>query len=91
MGVMLISMAVSTMTRTIYQEVEAQTNDLLGGRLASLQFVSVQQQTNRSDSGIIAIAIAMGTNPSHVFTFSCMFQGRKNEHVSISLTLINSV
>ena len=54
----------------ISQEVEDQTNDLLGGRLASLQFVSVQQQTNGSDCGVFAIAIAtclaLGTNPSHV-------------------------
>ena len=54
----------------ISQEVEDQTNDLLGGRLASLQFVSVQQQTNGSHCGVFAIAIAtclaLGTNPSHV-------------------------
>lgn len=54
----------------ISQEVEDQTNDLLGGRLASLQFVSVPQQTNGSDCGVFAIAIAtclaFGTNPSHV-------------------------
>ena len=56
----------------ISQEVEDQTNDLLSGRLASLQFVSVQQQTNGSDFGVFAIAIAiatclaLGTNPSHL-------------------------
>ena len=88
----------------ISQEVEDQTNDLLGGRLASLQFVSVQQQTNGSDCGVFAIAIAiatclaLGTNPSHV-TFdiqrmrshlvACL-KG-KNEHVSTFFNLINSV
>ena len=54
----------------IAQEVEEQTNDLLGGRLASIQFVSVQQQTNGSDCGVFAIAIAtclaLGTNPRYV-------------------------
>ena len=54
----------------ICQEVEDQTNDLLGGRLVSLQFVSVQQQTNGCDCGIFAIAfatcLALGTNPSNV-------------------------
>ena len=51
------------------QEVEDQTNDLLGGRLARLQFVPVQQQTNGYDCGIFAIAfatcLALGTNPSN--------------------------
>ena len=54
----------------ISQDVEDQTNDLLSGRLASVQFVYVKQQTNGSDCDVFAIAIAtclaLGTNPSHV-------------------------
>ena len=54
----------------ICQEVENQTNDLLGGRLAGLRYVSVQQQTNGSDCSVfafaIAICLAFGTDPSHV-------------------------
>ena len=60
----------------ISQEVEDQTNDLLGERLASLQFVSVQQQTIGSDCGVFAIAIAtclaLGTNPSHLTFKECV-------------------
>ena len=67
----------------ISQEVEDQTNDLLGGRLASLQSVSVQQQTNGSDCGVFAIAIAtclaLGTDPSHV-TFD--IQGMRSHLVA---------
>lgn len=33
----------------ISQEIEDQTNDLLGGDMVSLEFVPVQQQTNDSD------------------------------------------
>ena len=73
----------------ISQEVD-QTNDLLSGRLASLKFVSVQQQTNGSDCGVFAIAIAtglaFGTNPSHVH-LTC----KECVHNSMFLTLINSV
>ena len=54
----------------ISQEVEDQTNDLLGGNLVSLDFVPVQQQTNDSDCGVFAIAfavsLALGTDPMHV-------------------------
>ena len=54
----------------ISQEIEEQTNDLLGGNLVELQFVPVQQQTNNSDCGVFAIAfavsLALGTNPKHV-------------------------
>ena len=54
----------------ISQEVEDQTNDLLGGNLDSLDFVPVQQQTNNSDCGVFAIAfavsLALGTDPMHV-------------------------
>lgn len=54
----------------ISQEVEDQTNDLIGGNLVSLDFVSVQQQTNDSDCGVFAIAfavsLALGTDPMHV-------------------------
>ena len=54
----------------ISQEIELQTNDLLGGRLLSLVPASVQQQSNGSDCGIFAIAFAaclvFGIDPSHV-------------------------
>lgn len=54
----------------ISQEVEDQTNDLLGGNLVSLDFVPVQQQTNDSDCGFFAIAfavsLALGTDPMHL-------------------------
>lgn len=67
----------------ISQEVEDQTNDLLGGTLASLQFVSVQQQTNGSDCRVFAIAfttcLALGTNPTHV-TFD--IQGMRSHLVA---------
>ena len=36
----------------ISQEIEEQTNDLLGGVLISLDFVPVQQQSNGSDCGV---------------------------------------
>lgn len=42
----------------ISQEVEEQTNDLLGGSLVALNVVPVQQQTNGSDCGVFAIAFA---------------------------------
>ena len=54
----------------ISQEIEDQTNDLLGGSLVALDFVPVQQQSNHSDCGVFAIAfaasLAFGTDPSHV-------------------------
>ena len=54
----------------ISQEIEQQTNDMLGGRLVSLVPASVQQQSNGSDCGIFAIAFAaclvFGEDPSHV-------------------------
>lgn len=54
----------------ISQEIEDQTNDLLGGDMVSLEFVPVQQQTNDSDCGVFAIAfavsLALGTDPMHV-------------------------
>ncbi|XP_068714108.1 uncharacterized protein [Montipora foliosa] len=54
----------------ISQEIEDQTNDLLGGNLIELQFVPVQQQTNNSDCGVFAsafaVSLALGTNPKHV-------------------------
>lgn len=54
----------------ISQEIEDQTNDLLGGDLVSLEFVPMQQQTNDSDCGVFAIAfavsLALGTDPMHV-------------------------
>ena len=60
----------SLFSDTISQEVEEQTNDLLGGNLVSLEFVPIQQQTNGSNCGIFAIAfatcLALGTNPIHV-------------------------
>ncbi|PFX14271.1 hypothetical protein AWC38_SpisGene21582 [Stylophora pistillata] len=40
------------------QEVVDQTNDLLGGRLNSLNYAPVQQQNNGNDCGIFAIAFA---------------------------------
>ena len=42
----------------ICQEVADQTNDLLGGRLNSLNYAPVQQQNNGNDCGIFAIAFA---------------------------------
>ena len=52
---------------TISQEIEEQTNDLLGGSLVNLEFVPIQQQTNGSDCGVFAIAfatcLALGTDP----------------------------
>ena len=54
----------------ISQEIEQQTNDMLGGRLVSLVPASVQQQSNGSNCGIFAIAfaacLAFGEDPSHV-------------------------
>ena len=54
----------------ISQEIEEQTNDLLGGGLISLDFVPVQQQSNGSDCGVFSIAfatcLAFATNPSFV-------------------------
>ena len=54
----------------ITQEIEQQTNDLLGGRL-SLVPASVQHQSNGSDCGIFAIAFAaclvFGIDPSRKF------------------------
>lgn len=54
----------------ISQEIEQQTNDLQGGRLLSLVPTSVQQQSNGSDCGILAIAFAtclvFGIDPSHI-------------------------
>ena len=59
----------------ISQEIEDQTNDLLGGSLVALDFVSVQQQTNDSDCGVVAIAfatsLAFGTDPKHVTFDTC--------------------
>ena len=42
----------------ISDEVEDQTNHLLGGSLVGLNFAPVQQQTNGSDCGVFAIAFA---------------------------------
>lgn len=54
----------------ICQEVVDQTNDVLGGRLNSLDYVSVQQQNNGNDCGIFAIAfacyLANGRDPRQV-------------------------
>lgn len=54
----------------ISQEIEEQTNDLLGGHSVELQFVPVQQQTNDSNCGVFAIAfavpLALGRNPKQV-------------------------
>ena len=59
----------------ISQEIEDQTNDLLGGSLVALDIVSVQQQTNDSDCGVFAIAfatsLAFGTDPKHVTFDTC--------------------
>ena len=69
----------------INQEIEEQTNDLLGGKLVQLQFVPVQQQTNNSDCGVFAIAfavsLALGTNPKHV-TFDT---SRMRSHLAFCL------
>ena len=52
------------------QEVEEQTNDLLGGCLVALNPMPVQQQTNGSDCGIFAIAfstcLVFGEDPTFV-------------------------
>ena len=52
------------------QEVEEQTNDLLGGCLVALNPMPVQQQTNGSDNGIFAIAcstcLVFGEDPTFV-------------------------
>ncbi len=54
----------------ISEEVEDQTNDLLGGSLVGLNFVPVQQQSNGSDCGVLAIAfatsLALETDPRQV-------------------------
>ena len=42
----------------ICQEVTDQTNDLLGGRLNSLNYAPVQQQNNGNDCGIFTFAFA---------------------------------
>ena len=69
----------------ISQEIEEQTNDLLGGHLVELQFVPVQQQTNDSDCGVFAIAfavsLALGTNAKHV-TFDTL---RMRPHLAACL------
>ena len=76
----------------ISQEIEEQTNDLLGGGLISLDFVPVQQQSNGSDCGVFSIAFAtclvFATNPSFV-TFdvvrmrSHLLACLKNERMSM--------
>lgn len=52
------------------QEVEEQTNDLLGGRLVALDLMPLQQQRNGSDCGVFAIAFAtclvFGVDPTFV-------------------------
>ena len=54
----------------IIQEVEEQTNDLLGGRLIGLDPKPVQQQTNGSDCGVFAVAFAtclvFGVDPTYI-------------------------
>ena len=54
----------------IIQEVEEQTNDLLGGRLIALDPKPVQQQTNGSDCGVFAVAFAtclvFGVDPTFI-------------------------
>lgn len=54
----------------ITQEVEQQTNDMLGGRLVLVKPVSVQQQNNGSDCGVFAIAFAtclvFEVDPTHI-------------------------
>ena len=81
----------------ISQEIELQTNNLLGGRLLSLVPASVQQQSNGSDCGIFAIAFAaclvFGIDPSHVnfdvpnmrpHLAACL-SNKKNQFVSFNL------
>ncbi|PFX12745.1 hypothetical protein AWC38_SpisGene23247 [Stylophora pistillata] len=55
----------------IIQEVEEQTNDLLGGRLIALDPKPVQQQTNGSDCGVFAVAFAtslvFGVDPTFIY------------------------
>ena len=52
------------------QEVEEQTNDLLGGCLVALNPMPVQQQTNGSDCGVFAIAfstcLVFGEDPTFI-------------------------
>ena len=54
----------------IIQEVEEQTNDLLGGRLIAIDPKPVQQQTNGSDCGVFAVAFAtclvFGVDPTFI-------------------------
>jgi hypothetical protein len=54
----------------ICQEIEDQTNDLLGDRLDAQNYVPVQQQNNGSDCGVFAIAfatsLALGTDPRYI-------------------------
>ncbi|XP_078382523.1 uncharacterized protein LOC144665209 [Oculina patagonica] len=55
---------------SVVQEVEEQTNDLLGGRLIALDPKPVQQQTNGSDCGVFAVAFAtclvFGVDPTFI-------------------------
>ena len=54
----------------IIQEVQEQTNDLLGGRLIALDPKPVQQQTNGSGCGVFAVAFAtclvFGVDPTFI-------------------------
>ncbi|XP_019636874.1 PREDICTED: uncharacterized protein LOC109479362 [Branchiostoma belcheri] len=54
----------------VSQEVEEQTDDLLGGNLVSIDYVPVQQQTNSSDCGVFSVAFAVclvfANDPRHV-------------------------
>ena len=61
----------------ISQEVEEQTDDLLGGNLIKLHCVPVQQQTNSSDCGVFAIAFAC-----------CLAFGRDSSHVTFDVSLM---
>lgn len=61
----------------IQPEVKEQTQDLLGGQLDDLVYIPTQQQTNGSDCGVFAIAIAtcltLGVDPTHeTFDISIM-------------------
>lgn len=66
----IVNLYDSLFHHAICQEIEEQTNDLLGGNLISLNSLPVQQQNNGSDCGVFSVAfatcLAFATNPSHV-------------------------
>ncbi|PFX19773.1 hypothetical protein AWC38_SpisGene15809 [Stylophora pistillata] len=64
----IVNLYDSLFHHAICQEIEEQTNDLLGWNLISLNSVPVQQENNGSDCGVFCVAfatcLAFATNPA---------------------------